>query len=97
MGMEMEMPDSATFISGDICFFLWRGFLDRASSICVRMRVAETCKKNYKTYEENQKNCFYYIIVRVDLHLWFWSFTNSFFNAFVSSIFSDVISECLSV
>ncbi len=21
MGMEMEMPDSATFISGDICFF----------------------------------------------------------------------------
>lgn len=49
------------------------------------MRVAETCKKNYKTYEENQKNCFYYIIVRVDLHLWFWSFTNSFFNAFVSS------------
>ncbi len=68
-----------------------------ASSICVRMRVAETRKKNYKAYEENQKNCFYYIIVRVDLHLWFWSFTNSFFNAFVSSIFSDVISECLSV
>ena len=21
MGMKMEMPDSATFISGDICFF----------------------------------------------------------------------------
>lgn len=28
-----------------------------ASSICVRMRVAETRKKNYKAYEENQKNC----------------------------------------
>ena len=66
--MGMEMPDSATFISGDICFFLWRGFLDMASPICVRMRVAETCKNNYKTYEENQKNYFYYIIVRVDLH-----------------------------
>ena len=39
-----------------------RGFLDMASSICVRMRVAETRKKNYKTYEENRKNCFYYII-----------------------------------
>ena len=26
-----------------------------ASSICVRMRVAETRKKNYKAYEENQK------------------------------------------
>ena len=24
MGMEMEMPDSATFISGDICFFCHR-------------------------------------------------------------------------
>lgn len=31
MGMEMEMPDSATFISGDICFFCggasWIGHL----------------------------------------------------------------------
>ena len=26
----------------------------------------------------SEKNCFYYIIVRVDLHLWFWSFANSF-------------------
>ena len=26
------------------------------------MRVAETRKKNYKAYEENQKNGFYYII-----------------------------------
>ena len=30
--------------------------------ICGRMRVAETRKKNYKTYEENRKNGFYYII-----------------------------------
>jgi len=56
MGMEMEMPDSATFISGDICFFCG-GASWMASSICVRMRVAETRKKNYKAYEENQKNC----------------------------------------
>ena len=30
MGMEMEMPDSATFISGDICFFC-----GGASWICI--------------------------------------------------------------
>lgn len=55
--MGMEMPDSATFISGDICFFCGGASWDMASSICVRMRVTETRKKNYKAYEENQKNC----------------------------------------
>ena len=51
--MGMEMPDSATLLAV-IFVFLWRGFWDMASSICVRMRVAETRKKNYKTYEENR-------------------------------------------
>lgn len=32
------------------------------------------------------ENCFYYIIVRVDLYLWFGSFANSFFNALLKKI-----------
>lgn len=54
MGMEMEMPDSATFISGDICFSV-AGLLGYGIFYLCQNESSRNTQKNYKTYEENRK------------------------------------------
>ena len=46
MGMEMEMPDSATFISGDICFFCGGAFLVWAPLFGFGWKEPKKPKKN---------------------------------------------------